>query len=264
MNASNLGPQQARFKLEHQPYIDALKSYEKTKLRSALDVWIQTAEAKELPSWFTPEFVDVQSEKGSDIKLQADQSFKVRSDTAAPQDTFTFEFHSHQRNLQALRIEAFADPTLKAGGPGLATNGNFQLTDIHVTRASLSDAKEITDLEFRNARATFNQNADSLHVKTVIDKDKSSGWAVDPQFGKDHAVIVTFAEPLDDPQGHRLKITVGFNGNTKHIMGRFRISISSDPDNPLLGDTISEKALIALAKLPADRTAEDFKTALDW
>ena len=264
MNAANLVALQARFKSEHQPYIDALKSYEKTKLRAALDVWIQTAEAKELPSWFTPEFVDVQSEKGSDIQLQADQSFKVQSDTVAPQDTFTFEFHSHQRNLQALRIEAFADPTLKAGGPGLATNGNFQLTDIHVTRASLSDAKEITDLEFNNARATFNQNADSLHVKTVIDKDKSSGWAVDPQFGKDHAVIVTFAEPLDDPQGHRLKITVGFNGNTKHIMGRFRISISSDPDNPLLGDTISEKALVALAKLPADRTAEDLKTALDW
>ncbi|MEO1842236.1 MAG: DUF1549 domain-containing protein, partial [Pseudomonadota bacterium] len=224
MNASNLEAQQARFKSEHQPYIDALTSYETTMLRSAFEVWSQTPQAKEPPGWFTLKFFDVQSEKGSNIQRQADQSFKVQSDTAPPQDAFTFEFHSHQRNLQALRIEAFADPTLKAGGPGLAVNGNFQLTDIHVAKAPLSTPNELTDLEFSSARATFNQNENSLHVRTVIDKDKKSGWAVDPQFGKDHAVIVTFAEPLDDPQGHRLRITVAFNGNTKHIMGRFRIS----------------------------------------
>jgi len=264
MNASNLVAQQDRFKLEHQPYIDALKSYEKTKLQSAFEVWIQTPRATELPSWFTPEFFDVQAAKGSNITRQADESFKVQADTVPPQDTFTFEFHSHQRNLQALRIEAFADPTLKAGGPGLAVNGNFQLTDIHVAKAPLSTPNELTDLEFSSARATFNQNENSLHVRTVIDKDKKSGWAVDPQFGKDHAVIVTFAEPLDDPQGFRLRITVGFNGNTKHIMGRFRIAVSSDPDNPLLGDTISEKAFVALTKPPADRTAEDLQIALDW
>ena len=264
MNASNLVAQQDRFKLEHQPYIDALKSYEKTKLQSAFEVWIQTPRATELPSWFTPEFFDVQAAKGSNITRQADESFKVQADTVPPQDTFTFEFHSHQRNLQALRIEAFADPTLKAGGPGLAVNGNFQLTDIHVAKAPLSTPKELTDLEFSSARATFNQNENSLHVRTVIDKDKKSGWAVDPQFGKDHAVIVTFAKPLDDPQGFRLRITVGFNGNTKHIMGRFRIAVSADPDNPLLGDTISEKAFVALTKPPADRTAADLQIALDW
>lgn len=264
MNASNLVDQQARFKSEHQPYVDALKSYEQTKLRSAFEVWSQTPQAKELPGWFTLKFFDVQSEKGSNIQRQADQSFKVQSATAPPQDTYTFEFHSHQRNLQALRIEAFADPTLKAGGPGLAVNGNFQLTDIHVAKAPLNAPNELTDLAFSSARATFNQNDSSLHVRTVIDKDKKSGWAVDPQFGKNHAVIVTFAEPLDDPQGHRLRITVAFNGNTKHIMGRFRISVSSDPDNPLLGDAISKEVLVALTKSPEDRTAEDLQAALDW
>ena len=264
MNASNLEEQQARFQREHQPYVDALKEYEDTKLPSAFEVWSQTPQAKELPDWFTLEFFDVQSEKGSNIQHQADQSFKVQAETAPPQDAFTFEFHSHQRNLRALRLEAFADPTLKAGGPGLATNGNFQLTDIHVAKAPLTAANELTDLEFSGARATINQNENSLHVRTVIDKDKKSGWAVDPQFGKDHAVIVTFAEPLDNPEGHRLRVTVAFNGNTKHIMGRFRISVSSDPDNPLLGDTISEEVLVALGKSPEDRTAEDLKTALNW
>ena len=87
---------------------------------------------------------------------------------------------------------------------------------------------------------------------------------MDPQFGKNDAVIDTFAEPLDDPQGHRLRITVAFNGNAKHIMGHFRISVSSDPDNPLLGDAISEEVLVALAKSPEDRTAEDLQAALDW
>ena len=35
--------------------------------------------------------------------------------------------------IRSLRIEALADPSMVKGGPGRAANGNFALTDFHVT-----------------------------------------------------------------------------------------------------------------------------------
>src|SRR5437867_1368285 len=83
------------------------------------------------------------------------------------------------------------------GGPGRAGNGNFDLTDLHVTAAPLprvpSPAKvgegqgegKPIELKLVNPKSTFDQGP-HLAVALVIDGDKKSGWAVDPQFGKDH------------------------------------------------------------------------------
>lgn len=264
INQAEVDAQQAAFDKAHQPYLDAIREYEETTLRKAFEVWDAANPEKELPQWYTMKFFDVQSEKSSVIERQPDESFKVEPSLAANQDVFTFEFHTHLPNVKAIRIEAFADPTLSAGGPGLASNGNFQLTDVHLGAAPLSDANNLKNVEFSNAKATFNQNEGALHVRTVIDDDKGSGWAVDPQFGKDHAAILTLAEPLEDAAGYRLRLTVAFQGNTKHIMGRFRISVSGDPELPLLANTISEEVARILKKPAGDRTEDEIRLAVGW
>lgn len=264
LNQAEVDALQVQFDKEHQPYLDAIKKYEETTLRKAFEIWDTSNPEKDLPPWHTMKFFDVQSEKSSVITRQADDSFQVEPATVPNQDSYTFEFHTHLPNVQAVRIEAFADPTLKAGGPGLASNGNFQLTDIHIGAAPLTDANSLKDIVFSDAKATFNQNDGALHVRTVIDEDKGSGWAVDPQFGKDHAAILTLKEPLENSAGHRLRITVAFNGNTKHIMGRFRLSVSTDPNAPLLSNTISEEVALVLAKPAGERSAEETQAAIDW
>lgn len=264
LNQTEYEEKRAQFEKEHQPYLDAITAYENTTLREAFDIWDEANPEKELPKWYTMKFFDVQSEKSSVINRQADESFKVEPWSVANQDAFTFEFHTHLPSVQALRIEAFADPALKAGGPGLASNGNFQLTQISIGAAPLETANNLKDVKFSNARATFNQNDGGLHVRTVIDGQQNTGWAVDPQFGKDHGAVLTLAEPLENPSGHRLRITVSFKGNTKHIMGRFRISVSGDPELPLLSNTISEEVADILRKQAADRDEAEVKQAINW
>ncbi len=264
LNQAEIDAQQEAFQKEHQPYLDAIETYEKTTLREAFEIWDRANPEKDLPHWYTMKFFDVQSEKGSVIERQADESFKVKPSSAPNQDAFTFEFHTHLPSVKAIRIEAFADSTLPAGGPGLASNGNFQLTQITVGAAPLKTANNLEDVKFSGVRATFNQNDGNLHSRTIIDGNHATGWAVDPQFGKDHAAILTLAEPMEDASGHRLRITASFNGNTKHIMGRFRISVSGNPELPLLSNTISDKVATILRKPATQRTEQDIQSAIKW
>jgi len=264
LNRQEYEARKEEFEKEHQPFLDAIATYEQTTLRNAFTIWDEANPEKDLPQWFTMKFFDVQSEASSVINRQADESFQVERATAPNQDAYTFEYHTHLPSVKALRIEAFADPSLNAGGPGLASNGNFQLTQITVGAASLETANNLQDVKFSEARATFNQNDANLHVRTVIDGKQNTGWAVDPQFGKDHAAILTLADPLEDPSGHRLRITVSFKGNTKHIMGRFRISVSGDPSLPLISNTISEEVANILSKPAGERSEDEVKQAVNW
>ncbi|MBA61488.1 MAG: hypothetical protein CMJ76_03895 [Planctomycetaceae bacterium] len=264
LNKSEYDQKQAEFEKQHQPYLDAIAQYENTTLRNAFIIWDEANPEKKLPEWYTMKFFDVQAEASSVINRQADDSFKIEPWSVANQDAFTFEFHTHLPSVKALRLEAFADPALKAGGPGLASNGNFQLTGISIGAAPLKTANNLKEVKFTEARSTFNQNDGGLHVRTVIDGKPDTGWAVDPQFGKDHAAILTLAEPMEDPSGHRLRITISFKGNTKHIIGRFRISVSEDPTLPLLSNTISEEVSGILQKPAASRTEEEIKQAVKW
>jgi len=53
-----------------------------------------------------------------------------------------------------------------------------------------------------------------LPVAAAIDGDANSAWAVDPQFGKDHAAVFALETPLDLPGGAKLTFTLKFNTNT--------------------------------------------------
>jgi len=264
LNQQEYEAQKEAFEKEHQPFLDSIETYEQTTLRDAFTIWDEANPEKDLPQWFTMKFFDVQSEASSVINRQVDESFQVERATVPNQDAYTFEYHTHLPSVKALRIEAFADPSLNAGGPGLASNGNFQLTQITIGAAPLKTANNLQDVKFSEARATFNQNDANLHVRTVIDGKQNTGWAVDPQFGKDHAAILTLADPLEDPSGHRLRITISFKGNTKHIMGRFRISVSGDPSLPLLSNTISEEVARILRKPASERSEDEVKQAVNW
>ena len=263
MPDADLPQRLAAFEASHQPFVDAVKEYETARLLESFVKWEASQGDQPNYSWYTMKFFDVTSEKGSEIKRLDDGSFKVTPSSATNQESFTFEFHSHRRDIRAIRVEAFADPTLNAGGPGLASNGNFQFTNLHAGIAPLTTPNELKDAKFTAARATFNQN-EGLHVRTVIDDKPNTGWAIDPEFGKDHAGIFTLAEPLDDESGHRLRMTLSFNGNTKHIFGHFKITVGANPDAELLGPSVSENVAAILEKPHDARSDDEIQLVLQW
>ena len=63
----------------------------------------------------------------------------------------------------------------------------------------------------------------------IIDDQERSGWAVDPEFGKDHAVSFDTATDVGFEGGTALEFTLEFKGNNQHNIGRPRLSVTTAP-----------------------------------
>jgi hypothetical protein len=115
----------------------------------------------------------------------------------------------------------------------------------------------------RNARATFDQSG--LPVKAAIDDDPKSAWAVDPQFGKDHAAAFETASPVGFSGGTVLTFTLRFNCNTGHNIGRPRLAISTAQPTVDLRRTGIPQGVLSILKAPAaSRTLAQSAALLAW
>jgi hypothetical protein len=232
------------FDAEHAPFVRAREKFEAEQLPSQFAAWEQTpaAQAARESKWRILTIAEVKSTGNSKLTPQPDGS--VRAGDANPDfDTYTLYAPLDPGTYTGVRLEALADPALAHGGPGRAANGNFALTDFRVAfRQVLCQPHQ--PLKLANPQATFEQARQNLLVKYTIDEDKKSGWAVDPQFGKDHAASFEFAEPLVVKEAGTLIFTLDFQNNKQHNLGRPRVSVSS-----------------AVAPLPAEVGGMTFATA---
>ena len=163
-----------------------------------------------------------------------------------------------------MRLEALAHPSFTQGGPGRAGNGNFDLTDFRVTAAPADGKGPAVEVKLINPKATFEQV--SLPVAAAIDDNPKSGWAVDPQFGKNHAAVFEFAQAIGMEGGTVLTFTLKFDGNNGHNIGRPRLSISTAPlPASLDGEPGAHDLLVDLGRawgVPAGQRTEAQQAAL--
>ena len=238
----------ARFEKERKDLESEAQRYRKDIVPKKLQDWIRIhGEKKPAESdspWSVLRAEPLLSKGGAKFVRQEDGSYLATG--ANPKfDTYTFVASAPFENVRALRIEALAHNSMKKGGPGRAGNGNFALGDVQVKAGS-------TALNLANPRSTFNQSA-TLHVTKTIDGDLKTSWAVDPQFGKNHAAVYEVSNPeAVRGTGRRLKIVLKFEGNTQHNIGRLRISVSNRPVAGLpLREGEVDPALAATAELLA-------------
>lgn len=208
--------------------LTAIRSNAKEKF----EAWLQTNSdpAAQASSWMTLSG-SIQSTANTRYELQADGS--LLAVTPAPNgERLTFQAPLVASSQAAvLRLETLADPSLPNGGPGRADNGNFALGDLKV---AVQRGAETIAIPLREAKATHQQNDSSLSVAASLDADSVSGWAVDGQIGKDQAAVFTLAEPFTAQDGDQLIVTMVFeHPNSKHIAGRMRWSVSSNPQAPV-------------------------------
>ena len=156
--------------------------------------------------------------------------------------------------VAAVKLEALADPSMVGGGPGRASNGNIGLSRIRVYEKTAGG--EEREVKLVKAVADFEQDSGGLSVASALDDNPKTGWAVDPQFGKDHAAVFTLGEPL--PAGaRRMRVVLEFQLNGQHNMGRVRVSVSGQPGAGLGGEANPAEvaALLEKAKVAAWRKA---------
>jgi hypothetical protein len=130
---------------------------------------------------------------------------------------------------------AFADPprpslTVDAGGP--ATIG------------------------LKNAAADFAQSEWPAAKAIDGDAGEKSGWAVAPQFGRPHVLVVEASQPISIDSGAKLTFTLVQSFGSQHTLGRFRLAATTaSPPPPVLPSAISDILAVALADRSAQQAA---------
>ena len=245
------------------PLTNAVQQRE-TQLQPAFDTWLKAgAETASEPTWTVLELNELKSQAGAKFTRQPDGSY-LASGPNGNSDVYTATVSTKLRKLTGLRLEALADPSMPQKGPGRAANGNFGLSRITVRAGQVGG--ELKPVALVKPQVTFEQNNSSLSIAASLDDNPSTGWAVDPQFGKDHAAVFTFGEPIDFKDGTQLTVTLEFQVNSQHNIGRPRFEVITDVEPSLNAGTLpmAVAELLQKRKIGGELSDTERKTLFDW
>lgn len=192
------------------------------------------------------------------LKKQADGSF-LASGTVAKTDTYTVEIAAMERPVVALRVEAMPDDSLPGKGIGRSKNGNFVLSEVKVLAGrSRTEASEIL---LHSPKADYEQKG--FTAKETLDGNPQTGWGVGGSTTKPHQLTVQLATPFVPASDNKLFVVLDqqYTKNTEHVIGRFRVSASSD----VTEDSIAPPEVVKiLGEEPKRRNPVVIKPLWDW
>ncbi|MEI6534165.1 MAG: DUF1553 domain-containing protein, partial [Verrucomicrobiaceae bacterium] len=252
----------AQWETTHTGLVAARDRFEKEHLPARMTEWEKSGARPAPAQWLTLDKAEAKSEGGATLTPQADGSF-LASGTKPEFDTYTFTTPLPATAITGVKLEALADASLVKQGPGRAENGNFALGNIEMTVVPPGGSAK--KAKFVKALATFEQTG--LPVSAAIDADDMSSWAIDPQFGKNHAAVFILDAPLGAPVGSTLKITLKFRNNRAHSIGRPRLSVTTMAQPGLdadAGPIMPAEARTALDTAVAQRTGAQHAALLKW
>ncbi|MFO1095521.1 MAG: PSD1 and planctomycete cytochrome C domain-containing protein [Planctomycetaceae bacterium] len=207
--------------------VDLQSQYDATpdSLVAAQNEWEQTArEALAAHAqWAALHPESATSEKKLTPGVEADESIFVGANPEGGTDTTTVTIKTTLSGITGLRIDVLPEKRLPSQGPGRAANGNFVLSEVSVAKAD-GAAIAIT-----RATATFEQPGFPASAATDGNAETGNGWAIGGAAGQQHTLYLELAEPLGDGTALPLAITLKQNHGDNHVLGRFRISGTTQP-----------------------------------
>ncbi|MBL8848157.1 MAG: DUF1549 domain-containing protein, partial [Planctomycetaceae bacterium] len=163
------------------------------------------------------------SEKGTALSVEPDESIFATANPADGTDTTTLAYRTLLAGVTGLRIDVLPDDRLPSKGPGRAANGTFVLNEVSITTANGAT------VAVTRAAATFEQ-PDFLGAETVDGNvEPTNGWAVGGATGQPQTLFLQLAEPLGDGTPLPLTLTLRQNYGENHVLGRFRVSATTQP-----------------------------------
>ncbi|HEV3028136.1 MAG TPA: discoidin domain-containing protein, partial [Planctomycetota bacterium] len=164
--------------------------------------------------WILLELGTLRAEGGAVLSRQEDRSILV-SGPNPEQNTYTAVAQVGQKQVRAFRVEALPDPSLPAGGPGRAENGNICLSEFQVTAGG-------RPLVFSGVSADHEQ--DRYPASAAIDGNPRTAWAVGANLGQASAAVFHLQTPVDLGS---VQITLEHRTiHPRHTLGHFRISVA--------------------------------------
>ena len=254
--------------------------------RSRMANWEKTVAGNQ-PEWTVvrPEVVDV-STGGARYTPLDDGSFLAQG-YAPTQHRPKFVLKTDLQGITAFRIEVLADPNLPLGGPGRSIRGTGALTEFEVEAAPADNPEKISKVKFVKASADVNLPERSLEsmfkgkgeecrvtgpIEFAIDGDEETAWNFDTGPGRRNQprkAVFTAAEPISNPGGTVLTFYISqqhggwnSNDNQNHNLGRFRLSLTTDPE--AVADPLPAKVRELLGVPASRRTAQQTRAIFSY
>ncbi|RIK74110.1 MAG: hypothetical protein DCC68_23650 [Planctomycetota bacterium] len=208
-------------------------------------------------AWTAVEPVEMKSANGATFAKQPDGSILVGGNLT--KDTYTIAADTPLAGITGIRLEALADPSLPAMGPGRAENGNLVVSEISLTAAPKAAPHQAVAVPLANAQADFAQQ--SFPAPNAVDGNNDTGWALHPEMGKNHALVAETKDAIQHEGGSRLVFALVQNYvDGKHALGKFRLSVTTSP-KPLQLQGLPGN-IAAIVAVPSAQRTEEQRTTL--
>jgi hypothetical protein len=199
--------------------------------------------------------------------------------TGANPDTNTYiiEASTALTGITAIRLETLTDDSLPVSGPGRQIGGAFILNEFRVTATDLREPSDAnpnrndganstrttvrsnlqpntaTPVILTNATADFSQTG--YNVRSAIDGDLNTGWAISPEWSKPHQAAFETTEQTGFEDGTKLTFTLAQQFGQQATIGRLRLSVTTSP-LPVRVDALPITIQQILRTPRSDRTAQ--------
>jgi hypothetical protein len=244
---------------EYKPKADAFTVYQKT-LAEKQKAWESGMLSQKPSVWTTLDVLKAESKHGPPASAKPGATLTIHKDGSILAsgksdaiDIYTVTGLAEvDKPITAIRLEVLADQSLPARGPGRAENGNFVLNEFRLTSKPLDkpDAAA-TPIKLTAIAQIFQQ--DGFPAANAVDGNPATGWATAPRFGQDNAALFKFQQPVSSAAGVAFTAVLDQRFGTNHVVGKFRLSVTTDP-NPKLASPVTKEQLVLLETPEAKRT----------
>ena len=186
------------------------------------------------------------------LTIQPDASIFASGDITKS-DTYELAFAKLPRAITAIRLEALPDERLPAHGPGLTyyegPQGDFFMGEFQVS----ADGQPVKFTRASESYAKNNFGKNPASALAATDGDAQTGWTCAGRMGEAHEAVFIPARPID---AERLDVTMLFGRHYACSLGRFRISVTTDPrgaEAREMSDEIETLLLIPDPQLTAEQ-----------
>ena len=232
-----------RHRLAQEPLVAALKKFAAEQLPPRFETWRATELPKQpdAPRWQVMEPVAVDAERSylkwlpggivaHDGLLNPGINLPRRGQRRVTrnEEQYTITLNTHQKNITALRLDAFADKSLPQRGPGLSGDGSFQLAELKVTARPLDGNATEAPVELKLKPVFAAAEDKDQPLSNAVDGKPATAWVVRTTAKKDNAAVFELEAPLAGfASGTELTFELKF---LDLGMGRMRFSLSTEPN----------------------------------
>ncbi len=188
------------------------------------------------------EIAEFDAESGSLHKVLEDKSILLvqeENEAIPDRDIYKVTVKTKLTGITGFKLDILTDPSLPGSGPGRGDPKlpNFVLNSFTVSITPEGSAAA-TPVKLRKPAASFAQV--NFPVAEAIDGNRKSGWAIRPEFFKDHWATFETTEPVGSKSGSTLEFKLEQNNGGGRTIGRFRISAltGADTSNSLPPDVV--------------------------